>query len=306
MLSFGNSLDNHYKTHFLNDAQRLIIRCPFFISHVGLHYVNNFLVTVIQCTWTVFVHVCIWKLLIFQLWAKSIDQAKKLYKASLVVRNQGDAIGVLVGAPNPYILSNHLQHEIANLCIVPDDEVQDTATSYWSIWKPTRGFSGLLYRVNENAIVVSQQSGEVVVTLQKMFRVPVADESMYFVCAKPFRGLGFNGNEGRLVQEGYKLTVFPVENISRKFILAKDEDVAGQPSYLVVDFMRCIFPVTPGTIVVPFYPCVNGMIYVRGDDADTIWRARVLAFNITRHSVTGRFFKKRDDDVLWVPEGTRN
>ena len=29
MLSFGNSLDNHYKTHFLNDAQRLIIRCPF-------------------------------------------------------------------------------------------------------------------------------------------------------------------------------------------------------------------------------------------------------------------------------------
>ena len=31
-----------------------------------------------------------------------------------------------------------------------------------------------------------------------------------------------------------------------------------------------------------------------------------LAFNITRHGVTGRFFKKRDDDVLWVPEGTRN
>lgn len=137
--------------------------------------------------------------LIFQLWAKSIDQAKKLYKASLVVRNQGDAIGVLVGAPNPYILSNNLQHEIANLCSVPDDEVQDTATSYWSIWKPTHGFSGLLYRVNENAIVVSQQSGEVVVTLQKIFRVPVADESMYFVCARPFRGLGFNGNGGRLV-----------------------------------------------------------------------------------------------------------
>lgn len=70
--------------------------------------------------------------------------------------------------------------------------------------------------------------------------------------------------------------------------------------------MCCIFPVTPGTVVVPFYPSVNDMIYVRGDDADTIWRARVLAFNITRHGVTGRFFKKRDDDVLWVPEGTRN
>ena len=129
---------------------------------------------------------------------------------------------------------------------------------------------------------------------------------MYFVCARPFRGLGFNGNGGRLVQEDYQLTVFPVENISPKVIFAKDEDVAGQPSYLVVNFMCCIFPVTPGTVVVPFYPCVNDMIYVRGDDADTIWRARVLAFNITRHGVTGRFFKKRDDDVLWVPEGTRN
>lgn len=63
-----------------------------------------------------------------------------------------------------------------------------------------------------------------------MFRVPVADESMYFVFARPFRGLGFNGNGERLVQEDYQLTVFPVENISPKVILAKDEDVAGQPS----------------------------------------------------------------------------
>ena len=53
---------------------------------------------------------------------------------------------------------------------------------------------------------------------------------MYFVFARPFRGLGFNGNGERLVQEDYQLTVFPVENISPKVILAKDEDVAGQPS----------------------------------------------------------------------------
>ena len=66
-----------------------------------------------------------------------------------------------------------------------------------------------------------------------------------------------------------------------------------------------IFPVTPGTVVVLYYPCVNDMIYVRRDDEDTTWRARVLAFNITMH-VTELFFKKRDDDVLWVAEGTRN
>lgn len=73
-----------------------------------------------------------------------------------------------------------------------------------------------------------------------------------------------------------------------------------------VKYMRRIFPVTPGTVVVPYYPCVNDMVYVRGDDEDTIWRARVLAFSNRRCSITGRFFKKRDDDNLWVPEGTRN
>lgn len=38
----------------------------------------------------------------------------------------------------------------------------------------------------------------------------------------------------------------------------------------------------------------------------TTWRARVLAFNIKSRSVMGRFFKERDDNSLWVSEGTRN
>ena len=111
----------------------------------------------------------------YQLWAKSIDQARELYKASAVVHNQGDAIGVLVGGPKRYVLSDQQQHEIANMCSVPDDEVQDSATSYRSVWKPTHGYNGLLYRVNENAIVVSRRDGEVVVQLQKILRVPVSD-----------------------------------------------------------------------------------------------------------------------------------
>ena len=52
-----------------------------------------------------------------------------LYKESPMVRNQGDAIGVLVGTPKPYVLSRQIQREIAGLCTVPDDEVKDSATS---------------------------------------------------------------------------------------------------------------------------------------------------------------------------------
>ena len=147
-----------------------------------------------------------------------------------MVHNQGNAIGVLVGAPKPYVLPHQIQHEIAALCSVPDDEVKDSATSCRSIWKPSHGFNGLLYRVSESAIVLSSHDGEVVVELRKIFRVPVADQSMYFVCAKPFRVVGFSGCGGKLVQEGDQINVFPVESISRKVILAKDEDVAGHPS----------------------------------------------------------------------------
>lgn len=61
---------------------------------------------------------------------------------------------------------------------------------------------------------------------------------MHFVNAKCFRSLGFTNNGGRLVQEGNQISIFRVENISRKVILAKDEDVAGHPSYLVVDYLH--------------------------------------------------------------------
>ena len=75
-----------------------------------------------------------------------------------------------------------------------DDEIQDNATSYRSIWKPSHGFNGLLVRINENAVVVSYHDGEVVVQLQKIIRVLAAGQSMYFVHAKSFRCLGFNDN----------------------------------------------------------------------------------------------------------------
>jgi len=121
---------------------------------------------------------------------------------------------------------------------VSDDEIQDSATSYRSIWKPSHGFNGLLYRVNENATVASHHDGEVVVQLQKILRVLAAGQSMYFVHAKSFRILGVNDNGGCPVQESNQMSVFHLENISRKVILAKDEDVAGHPSYLVVDYLR--------------------------------------------------------------------
>lgn len=104
------------------------------------------------------------------------------------------------------ILPHQIQHEVAALCHVPDDGGKDSARSCRSIWKPSHGYNDLLYRVSESAIVLSSPDGEVVgevvVELRKIFRVPVVDQSMYLVCAKPYRILGFSGCGGKLIQEG--------------------------------------------------------------------------------------------------------
>jgi len=222
-----------------------------------------------------------------------------------MVRNQGDTIGLLVCAPKPYVLPHQIQYEVAALSHVPDDGAKNRSCQ--SIWKPSHGYNDLLYRVSESAIVLS--SGVLVkllLSLERLiFRVPVANQSMYFVCAKPYRILGFSGCSGKLIQEGDQVNVFSVESsISRKVILTKDEDVAGHPSYLVVDYMMHIFPVTRGTVAVPYCPCINDSVYVMGDDEATTWKARVVDY-IRRHAITGHFFKRRDSP-LWVLEGTRN
>ena len=99
-----------------------------------------------------------------------------------------------------------------------------------------------------------------------------------------------------------KLSSLMKTSLRKLCILAKDKDVAGWPPYLVLDFMHHIFPVTPGTVVAPYYPCINGMVYVQGDDEDTTWRGTVPAFSFRRCSVTGQFFKERDDEFLSVPK----
>ncbi|CAB4029990.1 Hypothetical predicted protein [Paramuricea clavata] len=238
------------------------------------------------------------------LWAKSIDQARKLYKASQVVQEKS-SIGILVGGPHRFVLSYQIQHEIAVMSDVRNNDVIDGATSYRSIWKPNHGFNGLLYRVREEAIVVASQGGEVSVQIQKIFTVLVAGQSKHFLYCSVFKEVVGNNDSGRLVQTSENTIVVPAENISRKIMVAKADPTNGQPTFLIVDYMRRIFPVRPGTVVVPYFPCINDMILVRGDNEDTVWRARVLSFRMRRQDVSGCFFRQRPDR-LWEPEGTRN
>lgn len=66
--------------------------------------------------------------------------------------------------------------------------------------------------------------------------------------------------------------------------------------------MRRIFPVSAGTVVVPYYPVKNDMILVQGEDEDSFWIAHVIKYNLKKKTVTVRFFVKRAGDSIWFRE----
>lgn len=80
----------------------------------------------------------------------------------------------------------------------------------------------------------------------------------------------------------------------------RDEGLLTRPS--PVKKLRKTFEVTEGTVVVPYYPVVNDMIKIKGDDGQ-VWKARVLSFNLTRLTFNAKFFIEDVTQIgRWVPE----
>ena len=92
--------------------------------------------------------------------------------------------------------------------------------------------------------------------------------------------------------------IFEASVLSRKVMLfatngnddVQENDLMdGHLCFVLVDYMRSVFPVTQGTVVVPYYPVVHDMVTIKGDDRQ-IWKACVLSFNLTCLTINARFF----------------
>ena len=141
------------------------------------------------------------------------------------------------------------------------------------------------------------------VRLLNFFSAFVCDTWQLFFKAKELKDVGYSDTGWKVVEEQDNEIVAPLQNISRKVMLSVED--TGRPTYVVIDFMRRIFPVNAGTVVVPYYPVKNDMILVQGDDEDSFWKAHVIKYNLKQKTLTVRFFMKRAGDNIWVPENTR-
>ena len=217
------------------------------------------------------------------------------------VRNQSHK-GITVGGLRDFSLSEDVRMLVAE-CIEADvQNVEESGKSCRSVWFPEHKLNGLLYRENETIVFINRD-GEIVGKILTIFMVRISGESRAFLILKRFRWAGdATSSYHKMVQEDNQIVVGELKYISRKVMLQK---VLDGDKLIVIDFMRRIFPIVSGSVVLPYYPVLNDMVLVQGGAEDEIWKARVIASNLRQKTLHCRFFVQ--DNGVWIPErGSQN
>ena len=129
-----------------------------------------------------------------------------------------------------------------------------------SVYIPQHGYSGVLYRTNEHVYIndVSTSGGNTVIKISKIFSLFINEEAYHvfvsgFECVKLDMHLQ-SGNP--IVRETVRIVTVEGEDIMRKVMLYPmindlEEDTN---SFIVIDYERPTFPLSPQDVLVPQYP----------------------------------------------------
>lgn len=203
-----------------------------------------------------------------------------------------------MGGLHNYYLSENVRKQVADCFETHINNVQENGECCRSVWFPGHQFNGLLYRENENIIFITSQ-GEIVAKILNIFTVRISEQSRAYLTLKRFHWAGDATNsDHKTVEESNHVSVGELRNISRKVMLQRIQD--SENKFILIDFMRRIFPIVSGSVVVSYYPVMNDMVLVQGEASDEEWKARVTAFNMQRKSLQCRFFVK--ENGFWIPE----
>ena len=146
-------------------------------------------------------------------------------------------------------------------------------------------------------IFADSDKGDVVAALESLFSVRINIVSSLFCKGKHFKYDGEAEIGLRQACPTDDKIIFEASILSRKVMLfarnnndhVQENDLMdGQLCFILMDYMRRVFPVTRGTVVVLFYPVVHDMVTIEGDHGQ-MWKACVLPFNLTRLT-NARFF----------------
>ena len=154
--------------------------------------------------------------------------------------------------------------------------VDDVPTIGWcsrGLWKLEHSFEGLLYRVGEHVIFADPNKGDTVVVLDNLFSVTINNVSALFCKGQNYKYDGEAELGPTQVCPTDDTIIFEAPLLSRKVMLfARNENDDEQEDnfrdgqrFIPMDYVRQVFPVTEGTVVVPYYPVVHDMVEIKGD-----------------------------------------
>ena len=122
-----------------------------------------------------------------------------------------------------------------------------------------------------NVIFADPDKGDTVVVLDSLFSVTINNVSALFWKGRNYKYDGEADLGLRQVCPTDDTIIFEAPLLSRKVMLfARNENDDEQEDnftdgqcFILMDYMRRVFPFTEGTVVVPYYPVVHNMVEIK-------------------------------------------
>ena len=250
--------------------------------------------------------------------AKSLKGARHIEKlvTSMPLLENSFKEGVFVGG----MIFNEVQfsQRDMNLINLSDSSmpfaVPEIAFSFRSFWRPVQTPTGMLYRNGE--YVVSQVDAHEYICQITNF-LCLCSEGEFFKFVKVQKYSQAVDEEGTPLSDPYSRglvidtasaqeLIIPVNVMLRKIILCNiyaQPDDENADRKIAVDFQRETPPISYHDILVPFYPQVNDMICIKGDEPNP-WLAKVLTIQERAKTVKVWYYEEdieRPGEKLYVP-----
>ena len=250
--------------------------------------------------------------------ANSITEAKKLAKSfGNSLNDVGNRCnnGILVGGLNSNgntVFLTREEKQLITSCMETSTpghsvvRVEEIAFKFRSLFKPLKSIDGVLYRVDEDIIFIMPDNVEEVGRVKAFLSVLVNGSYCTLAKIKLYEKLDdeymfdeLRNDHDDVVELSHETAIITVTSISRKVMLYP-HPVGSTETFTVVDFERPTMPISWADIVIPFYPMVNDIVVIRGEN-DEIWVARILRINTEEKTVKVWYYKEQSPEVF-VPE----
>ena len=221
--------------------------------------------------------------------------------------------GVFIGG----MMSNEVQFSQEDVNLVHSSDsplpfnLPEIAFTFRSFWRPVETPQGMLYRNGEHVVchVGAHDS-----TCKIADFLCLCSEEQFFKIVKVKKYSQVVDDEGYPLSDPYsggividianvQDLIVPVNDMLRKVIIYDCADDQHPDRRIAVDFQRETVPVSHHDILVPFFPQVNDMISIKGEDP-TPWLAKVLLIQERTKTVKVWYYfqdMERPGEKLYLP-----